>query len=355
VRLSAAPIALATLLICPAAAVSQAPSAIPPLLVFGFADVNYLETERPVDEGFRMGQVVGHVSAGLSERLVFFGEVSATARPDQYRIEVERAILRYEFGDPFKISVGRYHTPINWWNTAYHHGLWLQTTIGRPEMTRFGGSFIPVHFVGLLVEGSYPTTPVGFGYTAGVGNGRHLDPSRAGDAGDVTRHRAFLASVHSRPPRFARLQLGGAAYVDRAVAQDGDHVEERILSAHAVWSDETPEAIAEYARILHESTEDGEDWTSDAWYLQLAYRLPGDFQRLKPYARIDRIGVPEADVFFGPLELGYRGRILGTRYDFAPLAALKLEYRHERFDGEPWSDSLWAQASFTFGAVEHGR
>jgi hypothetical protein len=353
VRVFPASLALANLILCASEARSQEPTAVPPVLVFGFADVDYVETERSVDEGFRMGQVVGHVSAGLSERLVFFSEVSATARSDQYRIEVERAILRYEFGDPFKISVGRYHTPINWWNTAYHHGLWLQTTVGRPEMTRFGGSFIPVHFVGLLVEGSFPTSAVGIGYSAGVGNGRHSDPSRGGDAGDVNRHRAFLASVHSRPARLPRLQVGGAAYMDRAVAENGEQVDERIFSVHAVWNDETPEAIGEYAHIMHEPTSNGDDWTGDAWYLQLAYRLPGELLKLKPYARIERIATSDDDVFFGPLALDYRGGIAGIRYDFASLAALKLEYRRERFADESWGNSVWAQACFTFGAGEH--
>ncbi|MDQ3580695.1 MAG: putative porin, partial [Pseudomonadota bacterium] len=107
-------------------------STVPPVHILGFADVNYLETEREIDEGFILGQLVGHVSAGLSEHLTLFGEVSATARPDQYRIEVERLFLRYDFNDWFKLSGGRYHTPINWWNTAFHHGLWLQTTVRRP-------------------------------------------------------------------------------------------------------------------------------------------------------------------------------------------------------------------------------
>lgn len=325
---------------------------MPPVLVFGFADVNYLETERSVDEGFVLGQVVGHVSAGLSERLVFFGEVSATARPEQYRLEVERAILRYEFGDPLKISAGRYHTPISWWNVAYHHGLWLQTTVGRPEMIRFGGRVLPVHYIGAMVEGSFPTSPLGFGYAVGAGNGRHEEISRGGDSGDVNRHRAVIAAVHSRPERFHRLQVGGAVYLDRASTEDDEEIDERTLSAHAVWNGENPEVIGEYAQIRHEPTDEGEDWTTDAWYLQVAYRLRGELDRVKPYARVERIAVPDADRLFGPLELDYRARIAGVRYDFATLAALKLEIRRQRFEGEAWSNSLWIQAAFTFGGGE---
>jgi len=56
------------------------------------------------------------------------------------------------------------------WNTAFHHGSWLQTTIARPEMVRFGGTFIPCI---LWVPGGreYSIGRSGAGYSAGVGNG----------------------------------------------------------------------------------------------------------------------------------------------------------------------------------------
>ena len=73
-----------------------------------------------------------------------------------FNAEVERMILRFDHSDRLKVSFGRYHTPINYWNTAFHHGQWLQTTITRPEMIQFGGRFLPVHFVGALVEGGVP-------------------------------------------------------------------------------------------------------------------------------------------------------------------------------------------------------
>ena len=58
-------------------------SSVPPTTILGFADINYVETERRVDEGFVLGQLAGHVTSGLTERLTFFCEVSATARPDE--------------------------------------------------------------------------------------------------------------------------------------------------------------------------------------------------------------------------------------------------------------------------------
>src|SRR4029077_8829892 len=133
----------------------------------------------------------------------FFGEMSFTARQDAgqgtppatgFNAEVERAIIRFDQSDYLKVSFGRYHTPINYWNTAFHHGAWLQTTISRPEMTQFGGSFLPVHFVGSLVEGAVPAGGLNFNYNVGIGNGRGQVISRDGDFGDVNNNRAWLVN-----------------------------------------------------------------------------------------------------------------------------------------------------------------
>lgn len=319
--------------------------------VLGFADVDYVETDRPIDDGFFLGQLVGHAAAGLSERVTFFSEVSATARPDEYRIEVERLILRYDFSDALKVSAGRYHTPINYWNTAFHHGLWLQTTVNRPEMIRFGTRFQPVHFIGVQMEGAFPASPLGVGYALGLGNGRSEDIARGGDPGDVNEHRAWLGQIYVRPPSLFGLQAGAAFYVDRVTPETEvtDTFEERIFSAHLAWLRESPEFVGEYARVLHDPEAGGGDHAADAWYAQLAYRLPGRAGNWKPYARYERIEVAESDPVFAPFDLEYEGGIGGIRFDFTTLAALKAEYRRERFETSEWFDSLYLQLSLAFG------
>src|SRR5947199_8982440 len=151
----------------------------------GFADVDFSATdERGSFSGFTLGQFVLHVASPLSKRVAYFGELSFTAGPTSYTADVERSIIRYTYNDYFKLSFGRYHTPINYWNTAFHHGLWLQTTISRPEMVQFGGRFIPVHFIGTLVEGAVAARGLNFNYYTGLGNGRVSVISRGGVAGD---------------------------------------------------------------------------------------------------------------------------------------------------------------------------
>ena len=85
------------------------------------------------------------VSSALRRERMRYSEASGRAG---FNAEVERLIIRYDLNDYFKVSFGRYHTPVNYWNTAFHHGQWLQTTISRPEMTQFGGQFYPCAFRG---------------------------------------------------------------------------------------------------------------------------------------------------------------------------------------------------------------
>ena len=49
--------------------------------ILGFGDVDYVTSERDATpDGFRLGQLVGHVAARLSDRIAFFSEVSEIGR-----------------------------------------------------------------------------------------------------------------------------------------------------------------------------------------------------------------------------------------------------------------------------------
>src|SRR5436190_2616969 len=217
----------------------------PSLKITGFADINFAAQDTSEGaRGFSEGQFVLHLAAALSPRVNFFGELSFTPRADAgtgtpaatgFNAEVERVIIRFDQSDLLKVSFGRYHTPINWWNTAFHHGQWLQTTISRPEMVQFGGRFIPVHFVGALAEGAFSAGGWNLNYQSGVGNGRGNVISRAGDAGDNNARPAWILNVFTKPDRVIGLQVGGSVYFDRITSVGQPEYAERILGAYAVW------------------------------------------------------------------------------------------------------------------------
>ena len=300
-----------------------------PIRVFGFGHIGYL-SEDDGEGGFVIGQAVGHLSAALSDRINLFSEATASGKDDQYKVELERIFIRYEHSDALKFSLGRYHTPIGYWNTAYHHGSWLHTSTSRPEVIKFGSQVIPVHFVGVLVEGSVPTDAWNFGYQAALGNGRHSNIARAGDAGDINSDRAWLLGFTASPLDSA-LKLGASIYSDRVSPSFGNDVDELIVSAYAVWDGRTIEAFAEYHHLDHESDVGAMDDTSSGYYLQVGYKGFTE-QPITPYARIEEVDIGDEDPLLFGRGLNYDAQVLGLRYELAETVALKAEYRRQEFD-----------------------
>ncbi len=71
--------------------------------------------------------------------------------------------------------LGRFHNPLGYWNTEFHHGSYLTTTISRPSVISFeehGGNILPMHLNGLLLEG---TTASPFSYSVAMGMGPKLE------------------------------------------------------------------------------------------------------------------------------------------------------------------------------------
>jgi hypothetical protein len=329
----------------------------PLLQIAGFSDVNFAASDDPrTRSGFSEGQFILHMTSQLSPRVNFFGELSFTARPDAgmgvppapgFNMEVERSIIRYAQSDSLKLSFGRYHTPINYWNTSYHHGAWLQTTAFRPEVAQFGGSFIPVHFVGALVEGSTGAGGLNLNYSAGTGNGRGSVWSRGGDFGDINNNKAWLASGFIRPDAFYGLQVGGAIYRDKLTQPGTPEVREWIQSAHVVWDRENPELIAEFTNVRHQPASGGVVSNSQSYYAQLAWRLNAWGRKFKPYYRYEYIHIPKSDFAFQTVP-DLNGSTLGIRYDLTAFSALKFEYRRLKRSNMPWFNGLVMQTSFAF-------
>jgi hypothetical protein len=329
----------------------------PSLRISGFGDINYSGSDRSgTHSGFNEGQFVLHISSALSSHVAYFAEISLTARTDAglgsppatgFNVEVERSIIRYDYSDHLKLSFGRYHTPISYWNTEFHHGSWLQTTASRPEMIQFGGSFIPVHFVGALAEGSFAAGGLNLNYNLGVGNGRSSVLSRSGDFGDVNNNKAWLATVFVKPGWAYGLQVGASAYRDKISIAGRPETREWIESAHVVWAKENPEFIAEFFNISHQQPGSAFISNSQAWYAQVAERL-SFAERWKPYYRYEYIHTPVSDVIFNGLNLGVSSSNVGVRYDISSFAAFKFEWRNQNRPGLPNINVGWVQTSFTF-------
>jgi hypothetical protein len=334
------------------ATVHQMETHYPSLQIRGFGDVNFSATDQKgATSGFNLGQLDLHLASPLSRKVSYFGEITFNAQPTGYTVEVERSIIRYDYNDFFKLSFGRYHTPIGYWNTAFHHGAWLQTSISRPEMIKIGGTFIPVHFVGFLAEGNIPSGGAGLSYSVGVGNGRGSIISRPGDAGDNNNNRAWVANLYSRPAKLYGLQIGVSAYRDKitfpVAGPNGTDFREWISAAHIVYTKENPEFLAEFANVNHRNLLTNFITNSQAYYVQVGYRLPWFEKTLKPYYRFEHTHMPLSEQVLTNQDLVQS--ILGVRYDITNYASFKSEYRNtKRLPGDPRVNGVFFQTDFTF-------
>jgi hypothetical protein len=318
----------------------------------GFGDIDYISRDRSSEDGFAIGQAVLHLAASIDDSFSIFGEFSATARDNEYSFEVERLIAKYEFSDLFKLSGGRYHTPIGYWNSSFHHGSWLQTSISRPEMIKFGSKVLPIHFVGVLMEGTFSRNALGLSYSAGFGNGRYENIARSGDAGDINDNKAWMVQLQAAPNRLFGLKAGLGYYHDKASPGDKPDIKESIFSAFVAWTRGSPEFISEYMHAKHELSNNGSvSGDVDAWYAQFAYRLKGNLSAWKPYLRFEKDDVDDTDPLLFDQGLDYDAGILGVRWDFNPYAALKVEYRNEEFDNNGKENNFALQLSFVLAKL----
>jgi len=313
-----------------------------------FGEVDYRQTDGGDDDGFTIGQLVGQLNIELDSKLSVFTELTATARQDEdYEFEVERMFIRYNFSDMYKLSAGRFHTPIGYWNTAYHHGAWLQTTINRPDVVKFGSDVIPIHFVGVLLEGKLWQS--NFGYRLGYGNGRCEEINDPCDLGDDNSEQAYLAQIYYRPLDALMLDTGLTVYADKVTPDDGPEADELIVNGYLALQGDRPELITEYTYEYHELTDaPGTGGSTNSVYAQVAYRLGGKAQHFKPYIRGEYLDVSDDDALLGYRGLDYQGVISGVRWDFSRYAALKAEVRREEFDSQAPETSFWLQLSFVF-------
>src|SRR5437667_12172842 len=186
------------------------------LRIRGFSDVTLHGSNLKGDTtSFSLGQVDLFVTSDVSEKLKFLSEIVFEAgRDNLFGVDVERLLLTYSFGDFLNVGVGRFHSAIGYYNTAYHHSTWLQTTTGRPFLFQFEdqGGILPIHNVGVTASGRIPSGALGLHYVAEVGNGRAssspITEEPVQNVVDDHNHKAFNLALFVRPDAVRGLQVG---------------------------------------------------------------------------------------------------------------------------------------------------
>jgi hypothetical protein len=298
---------------------------------FYTGDFDLLLTSRITDKASVLAEIV-------------FGEEDA----QKFGVDLERVLLKYDYNDHLKMSFGRYHTGIGYYNTAFHSGSWLQTTADRPLIMEFAddGGLLPTQAVGLSITGEIPSGQLGLNYIAEYGSGDTIRPDLNGlTVDDENNGNHINVGLFARPPSVPGFQIGGSFYHDKiSDTTRGTHLRlgQTILNAHVVYVRHGIEFLSEGFLIRHAYEGSSTVYNTPAFYSQISKQ----FHHIRPFFRYQYINANQKGLF-EDVALRY-GPSFGVRYDFNDSVALKTQFDHTLRKVQPDLNGLHTQLVFTF-------
>lgn len=275
---------------------------------------------------------------------------------DYSEAEIERINITYEHSNALRLGAGRFHTPLGYWNKAYHHGRQLFDTVERPFFLEFedsgrGTGILPSHTIGLQASGTSDVSSGSFRYKLLAGSAHRMDSSEWEEPGGAKLHPSYRfedsdqltwtarGSFHSPNDHF---QVGMSAR-DHHIVEDGslgngaitpageELFNQEILAADVRYWQGRWEIFGEYFYIRSRDQFASEQrFDSRAYYAQLAYSLTPSLRAVYRYARLD---FDQDDPYYQLLDAREETHHVFTlRYDLNLSHTLKLEY--EAVDGQ---------------------
>ena len=341
----------------------------PRLQIRGYADVGFVATDNapaPEDHtSFAIGQFNLFMTSQISPQMGVLGELVVEPGDDNaMSVDLERLILNYSFSDSLNVSVGRYHTSIGYYNTAYHHSSWMQRAVGRPFLFEFedDGGILPIHNVGVSVNGKVPSGSLGLHYIAEMGNGRtsrsRLDEP-VQNVIDENNRKALNLGFFVQPDKWSGLQAGLSYYIDRLTPDAGSlfqnpdnpfptdvavrpRIDERIVAAHVVYQVSNFEFLNEGVLVRHDLN-GYRTFNTPAFYSQVSRRWGSAW----PYFRYQYMNANSYEPVFGDVGLRH-GPSVGVRFDVTESAAFKLQYDRTMLREGDAVNGIASQLSFRF-------
>jgi hypothetical protein len=290
----------------------------------GFADVSYRGARATGSPGFDFGGVDLFITSRLQKKFSFLAEVLFERGEDgKVAPDVERVSVAYTYNQFARVAVGRFHTPLGYWNSAFHHGALMAPTIDRPEIAAFEDDHgvLPMHTIGAMLSGRDIGT-LHLGYDVSIGS----QLSVGGAVKDNPSSGVTIALSAEPIPDF---KFGGSVYSDthrrggesQTGAILGENVNEVVTSGYATWSRNHIEIISELHQISNGSAALG---TVKSWggYTYVGVR----FGTIVPYAIYDATDANTRDAFYESRNV--RNGSIGIRDELGAKAVVKFELRN---------------------------
>jgi hypothetical protein len=260
-------------------------------------------------------------------------------------VDLDRFQVGYEVSDWLKITAGRIHTSLGYYNTAYPQGgaVYL-LPVDRPAVVdqHDNASIIPTSTVGLNFHGKLPFAQQRFTYDVDVSNGRGLQADDLANGGDANNSKMLNLRLRYE---INGLILGGNAMVDwipprgdpanPSPTDQPDTLREQIFGAHIAYVEHPWHIIAEGYHISHIGP--NQTQRTIAGLAELGYTIG----QVTPYARYEFARFPSTtDVFWAPTLQQERGNYdaVSTGIKIVPnenfAVKIELEWNHSQIDTE---------------------
>ena len=307
------------------------------------------------DSTFALGITDLFITSQISEHFSYLSEIGFEADPasNGIGVDLERAQVTFRPNDKFSLSAGRTHSMLGYYNTAFHHGTWFQTTIDRPRIFEFedSGGPLPIHNVGIATMGKVPSAKLGLHWVAELGNGKQSYSlfAAATPANILADHtgKSTNLGLFIRPDKLDGLQAGFNWYQASLVpvvsllpgygspgfpfTNAASYYKQNILIAHVIYIQPKFEFMAEDAEIRDLARGSNQPIYTSGGYAQISKA----FGALRPYVRYQWLNPNFKDP-----NSAWTGRWVGpnagARWDINTFVAMKFEYSH--FDWKNFSE-----------------
>jgi hypothetical protein len=311
----------------------------------GFADVGVgnHNPQFPQYQGADIAELDFFLTPRLGSRTRALFELNFEVGEDgAVGVDLERAQIGYQFSDSATVWLGRFHTPYGYYNTAFHHGQQIATSLRRPRFIEFEdhGGIMPAHTVGGWLTGSQRIGDEKLTYDLFIGNSQQivtgsnggiLDMNNPGNTHGSTIVGGNLGVLLSGAAE--GLKVGVDVFQTRIADETVSpttFTRVRSYGTYAAYDTDAWEGIAEFHVFDNHDLSGGTgSHRSDAGFLQIGYRAG----RFTPYGRYERGSFQQSDDYFASLHTGqsYYRNALGVRFDIDLVSCLKLELAETHF------------------------
>ena len=325
-----------------------------------FGDVSLIQVRHGNGE-FEIGPLGIQATAHLADRLSGRTEWITKFKNAQTVVDLERLYLEYRT-ERWAIEAGRTHAELGYWNTAFHHGTWLQLTIRRPRVLDFeeGGGILETHSIGLTGVYGPKRGDHGVEFLVSVGNGRGRTIDAVQNTGDNNWAKSVLLRISSVGIGHPALRFGMNAQFDKIAPEDAAvrpllpnrSIYEFVTGVFLALRSERLIVYSETYNIVHRAA--GQTWQFTDGFLLAGVR----FGQFVPYGEFEmRRGDGFTDPYYRPDVMttgslsvppdGFREVTAGIRYDASAWSALKLELAGARFQHS--QDDYRVELNWSFG------